>query len=295
MKYINVGGTDLSKIIFGCWGISGDWKDREFSLADRQNLIMAAWEQGINFFDTAPVYGGGVMEEVFKDLDINKKIFIATKVPAREKPNDNDLKNFDYYYDEKYIREFLEGSLKRLGRECVDLLQLHNWHKSWNEHLDYFVEPLIKLQKEGLIKNIGISLPDRYELPFENLISQGNINFVHLDYNIIDPWAREYFDNLKVGKAVHLMVRSLFSQGVVGALIDHMEILTPEDLRAKRYLFQKEIIGKKVHEYCEDKGITIEQIYSKLIEEVSDKIGENFINVGMRTKTQILNNCRTLV
>lgn len=294
MKYINSGGKNLSKIIFGCWGISGDWKDREFSLADRQGLITTAYEQGINFFDTAPVYGGGVMETAFKGIDFNKKIFIATKVPAREKPRDAELKNYDFYYDEKYIREHLEKSLDRLGREEVDLLQLHNWHPSWNEHMDYFIEPLRKLKKEGLVNNIGISLPDGYGRPFDNLMETEGVDFIHLNYNIIDPWAEGYLEGAKRSKTAHLMVRSIFSQGVIGEMANHLENLNPEDLRAKRYLGQKATIQKIVQGYCESHKITTSEIGIRLTGEVSEKIGDNFLNIGMRTKAQIIDNCRTL-
>ena len=117
-------GFEVSRIALGCMGLAGTWNPADVGPENRKKAIAtveAALEVGINFFDHADIYGGTACELIFKDcLEALKpdreSIYIATKVGIRSG-----------YYDHSpdYIRSSVEGSLKRLGIDYIDLYQLH--------------------------------------------------------------------------------------------------------------------------------------------------------------------------
>ena len=118
MEYRQLGRTDLeiSRITFGCWAIGGWWWG---SVEDSDSIaaIRAAVENGINFFDTADVYGGGRSEIVLgKALEGRTDVYIATKggVQFDEKWVTGKSNKPDY------LKRACEASLKRLNREVID-------------------------------------------------------------------------------------------------------------------------------------------------------------------------------
>ena len=116
MKYRVLGrtGWKVSEISFGAWAIGGTWGmvDDKESLAALHKAI----ELGINFFDTADVYGDGRSERL---LSHNQQIHIATKAGRRLDPHTSEG------YNKKNLTAFIERSLKNLQTECLDLIQLH--------------------------------------------------------------------------------------------------------------------------------------------------------------------------
>ncbi len=119
MKYIKINDTELScsQIALGCMRIS------KMDDAEIDTLIDAALASGINFFDHADIYGGGVCEEKFgaalkRRPGLRDKLFIQTKCGIRK-----DNGTFDF--SKTYILEAVNGSLSRLGTDHVDVLLLH--------------------------------------------------------------------------------------------------------------------------------------------------------------------------
>ena len=121
MQYRELGRTGwrVSTISFGAWAIGGAWGtvDDQESLAALDRAI----DLGVNFIDTADVYGDGRSERLVAELRRRRseKIYIATKAGRRLNPHTADG------YNRKNITEFVERSLKNLGTETIDLLQLH--------------------------------------------------------------------------------------------------------------------------------------------------------------------------
>lgn len=119
MKYRTFGNTDLeiSEIGLGTWQFGGDWGQITDSVA--KAVLDTAIRCGINFFDTADVYGAGRSESIIGNFlkDKNEPVFIATKLGR--------LEGFPDSYSLELFRRCTENSLKRLGRDCIDLTQLH--------------------------------------------------------------------------------------------------------------------------------------------------------------------------
>lgn len=153
MKYRTLGKTNykISEVSFGGWAIGGTWGD----VNDKTSMdaLEYAVDKGVNFFDTADVYGDGRSERLIGKMAKSKKdkIYIATKAGRRINPH------IAAGYTIETIRSHIERSLKNLDVDCIDLLQLHcpptPVYK--NEELFY---GLSKLKKEGLFAHLGVSV-----------------------------------------------------------------------------------------------------------------------------------------
>jgi predicted oxidoreductase len=146
--------TPVSRIALGCMGLAGTWNPAEVGPENRKKAIASyetALECGITFFDHADIYGGTACESIFKDCleavpGSRENIFIATKVGIRSG-----------YYDHSpaHIRQSIEGSLRRMGIDYVDLYQLHRPDPL--SHPEETAEALDDLVERGLVKTIGVS------------------------------------------------------------------------------------------------------------------------------------------
>jgi aryl-alcohol dehydrogenase-like predicted oxidoreductase len=154
-------GWQVSEIGFGAWQLGGDWG--KVDDAHSIETLHYAFEKGINFVDTAELYGNGHSEEVVgRALKAWKgsKIYVATKVRPIQWPGPNEsAPQMRGRFPEWYIRENVERSLKRLGVERIDLFQMHSFMSSALVELDW-LETLHKLRQEGKIDRIGVSLRD---------------------------------------------------------------------------------------------------------------------------------------
>lgn len=167
MKYRTLPGTELSvsEVGFGVWSVATKWWGvSDESLAKR--LVRSAYEEyGINFFDTADVYGNGFGETILADTlkDVRDKVVIATKfgydiynLPGERKGHSELPQN----WSTEHIRYACEQSLKRLGTDYIDFYQLHNprMEAVMNEEI---IEALEGLKKEGKIREYGAAMgPD---------------------------------------------------------------------------------------------------------------------------------------
>src|SRR5208283_5487751 len=121
MNYRTLGrtGWKISEISFGAWAIGGAWG----GVDDKESLtaLHAALDGGVNFFDTADVYGDGRSERLLAKLKKERKdkFYIATKAGRRLNPHTAEG------YNRANLTAFVERSLKNLGTETIDLLQLH--------------------------------------------------------------------------------------------------------------------------------------------------------------------------
>jgi aryl-alcohol dehydrogenase-like predicted oxidoreductase len=193
MQYRKFGNTDLlvSEIGFGAWAIGGDamvgtmpigWgpaNDRE-----SKEAIRAAIDRGINFFDTADIYGLGHSEKLLGETLAAERVLIASKVGNVARGNE-----FTVDYSKEYILKACERSLQRLRRETIDYYQLHT---ARIEHLktNDCVEAMQLLQRQGKIRYWGISLNTFAPHPEAEFFMQHHLgNGFQLVLNIINQRA----------------------------------------------------------------------------------------------------------
>lgn len=159
MDYVRLGSTGLkvSRICLGCMSYGQPGKRNEWALDEEQSrpYIQRALEMGINFFDTADVYSGGMSEVVtgraLRDFAASRdEVVVATKVhfPMGPGPNDRGLSR-------KHILNAIDGSLKRLGMDYVDLYQIHRW--DYETPIEETMEVLNDVVRAGKARYIGAS------------------------------------------------------------------------------------------------------------------------------------------
>lgn len=153
MNYRQLGNTELriSEVSFGTWGVGGDWGHSSDSEA--LNGLARAMEQGVNFFDTADVYGSGHAEELLAKATRGKEdtVHIATKFCRAGDIHDPKT------YSEEQVRAYCEASLRRLNRERIDLYQIHCPPPAILHDGEVF-SVLDKLKEEGKIRHYGVSV-----------------------------------------------------------------------------------------------------------------------------------------
>ncbi len=189
MRYRKFGktGWEVSEIGFGAWQIGGDWG----KVDDNASIetLLYAFEKGINFVDTAELYGRGHSEEVIgqalKQWRGNK-IYVATKAQPIQWPSaDDDNPAMRARYPAWYLRDNVEKSLKRLGVERLDLYQLHCWLEDGLVALDW-LETLNELRREGKIDHIGVSIRDYRPDEGIELAHYGLVDSIQVVFNMFE-------------------------------------------------------------------------------------------------------------
>lgn len=159
MKYTRLGktGLEVSRLVLGCMTYGEPTRGQHpWTLPEEESRIRikAAIEAGINFFDTANMYSAGSSEEItgraLKDFARRDEVVIATKVFNRMHPGPNGAG-----LSRKAIMQEIDGSLKRLGTDYVDLYQIHRF--DYNTPIEETLEALNDVVKAGKARYIGAS------------------------------------------------------------------------------------------------------------------------------------------
>lgn len=144
----------MSVVGFGCWAIGGKWWGDDVVDGASRDAVRRALELGIDWFDTAPLYGHGHADDVLLEaLGADRdRVVIATKVGVRW---DGDGEHAESDLTPAHVRQDAEASLSRLGLERIDLLQVH-WPCERDTALDDTLAELERLREEGKVRAFGI-------------------------------------------------------------------------------------------------------------------------------------------
>jgi aryl-alcohol dehydrogenase-like predicted oxidoreductase len=224
MRYRRLGRSQLmtSEVGLGAWAIGGGWGpvDDETSIA----ALRKAVDLGVSFIDTADVYGEGHSEEVIgKALEGNNRhrAVIATKAGLKS-PSGND-------FSPAHIVEALEGSMKRLNTDWVDLLQLHNPTQAALADPELW-ETLRKLKQEGKIRAYGASVQSPRDAI--KAIENGDVDTVQVVFNVIDQDARAFFETARAHN-VGVIARVPLASGFLSGKYSHDHKFHRTDWRAR--------------------------------------------------------------
>ncbi len=289
MRYNKIGNSELlvSEIGLGCMSLPDDY------LSAGIRIIQSAFDFGINYFDTADLYGRGANESlVGKALEgIRQKIVLATKVGNQWKGN---KEGWDWNPSRIHILRSVEDSLRRLNTDYIDLYQLHGGTRE--DNFEEIVETFELLVQQGKIRHYGISSirPN----VFTAYLQRSGIVSDMMQYSLLDTRPEEFFDEFqKYGASV--IARGAMAQGIlldkpVGkAYLDHQveDVQVVKNLVSSlsdRYGVSKQAIALK---YCLDNAVvcsalvgirTLEQLaqlqqsYTDYLEIVDKDMGANF-------------------
>lgn len=224
MQYRDLGttGWKVSTVSFGAWAIGGDWG----SVDDKESIatLQRAIELGVNFIDTADVYGDGRSERlVAQVLKDHKDIHVATKAGRRLDPH------VASGYNRQNLTAFVERSLKNLETEAIDLLQLHC------PPTDVYYMPetfgvLDDLVRAGKLKYYGVSV-EKVEEALK-AIEFPNVQTVQIIYNIFRQRPAELFFREAKRKNIGIIVRVPLASGLLTGKMKPNTSFATDDHRA---------------------------------------------------------------
>ena len=206
MRSNRLGSSDLlvSEIGLGCMSLGTDPR----RAAD---IVHRAVELGVTFFDTADLYDRGVNEELVGRAlrGVRDRVVIASKVGNRWR---EDGSGWDWDPSKAYIRQAVEGSLRRLGVEVIDLYQLHGG--TIDDPVDETIEAFEELKAEGLIRYYGLSSIRPNVI--REYVRRSNIASVMMQYSLLDRRPEEEVFGLLLDHGVSVIVRGPVAKGPAG-------------------------------------------------------------------------------
>ncbi len=224
MQYRELGrtGWKISALSFGAWAIGSAWGqvDDKESLAALHKSI----EMGVNFFDTADVYGDGLSERLCAKLrkESREKIFIATKAGRRLDPHTAAG------YNRANLTAFVERSLKNLDTDCIDLLQLHCPPPStyYQPELYGILDDLVK---QGKLRFYGVSV-EKVEEALK-AIEYPNVQSIQIIFNIFRQRPAELFFEQAKKRKVGILARVPLASGMLTGKLKPDTVFGKDDHR----------------------------------------------------------------
>ena len=204
-EFSNV-GWKVSEIGIGCWAIGSEWGD--VSPENAKDALFTSLDNGVNFFDTADVYGDGRSEKFVGELikSTKEKIYVATKSGRRLDPHTSEG------YNLKNIESFIDRSLLNLGVDCIDLLQLHCPPPETCSNKETY-EMMDEIVNKGKIANYGVSVETVSEAM--DAIQYPNVKSIQIIFNIFRQKPAEIFFKEAANKNVAIIARVPLASGLL--------------------------------------------------------------------------------
>jgi myo-inositol catabolism protein IolS len=211
MEFRNLGNTGIkvSEVGFGAWAIGGDaWGEVNDNISSA--AMIHAFERGVNFFDTADVYGNGHSERLVNQLlrDRREKIVLSTKGGLL-----GHTRQPEPIYDnpDKVIKAF-DDSLQRLGTDYIDVYFCHIWWHVERE-TEAFLEAFYRLKKAGKVKAVGVST-DNFEY-LKSFNRDNSINVLQVEYSILNRNAEKEILPYCQKENIGVVVRGPLQKGLL--------------------------------------------------------------------------------
>jgi aryl-alcohol dehydrogenase-like predicted oxidoreductase len=261
MKFKKFARSDeqVSLLGFGAWGIG---KTMWIGADDKESKLTLhrAIENGVNFFDSALVYGNGHSERLIGEVEkeSGQTLFITSKIPSRrfEWPARDESILGESFPAEHIIRS-TERSLKNLNRAYLDLQQFHVWNDKWAEE-DEWQEAVQKLKDDGKVRFFGISINDHQP---ENGIETGKTGLIdsfQVIFNLFDQSPADKLVPFCKQNNIAIIARVPFDEGSLTGTITPETEFPRGDFRNNYFRGdRKQEVYKRVQRIWEDvKGET---------------------------------------
>jgi len=225
MQYRELGrtGWEVSTISFGAWAIGGTWG----AVQDSESLaaLHRAVDLGVNFFDTADVYGDGRSERLISQLRKQRReeIYIATKAGRRLNPHIAEG------YNRKNLTTFVERSLKNLDTDAIDLLQLH-CPPTPVFYMPEVFGVLNDLVAAGKLRHYGVSV-EKVEEALK-AIEYPNVKTVQIIFNMFRHRPADLFFEQAQKRKVGILARVPLASGMLTGKMKPDSQFSPDDHRA---------------------------------------------------------------
>lgn len=225
MNYRKLGKTNfnISEISLGTWQVGGKWGSA-FDNKTADELLNTAIDNGVNFIDTADVYENGLSETAVGRIvrSRSERIYVATKCGRQINPHVNEG------YQPKVLQKFVEDSLKRMGLETLDLIQLHCPPTEVYYRPEIF-EMFDRLKDQGKILNLGVSV-EKVEEALK-AIEYSNVTTVQIIFNLFRQRPLQLFFSEARKKDIGIIARVPLASGLLTGKFDAKTTFEADDHR----------------------------------------------------------------
>lgn len=223
MKYRTFGQTKwrVSEVGLGTWQLGGDW--RAVDAAAAVKILTTAVDKGVNFFDTADVYGGGKSESIIGEFlsGCSEQIYVATKIGR--------LEGYPQSYSFDVFSRCVENSLRRLQCETVDLVQLHCIPEPYLASGEVF-DWLRRLVEQGKIRYFGASVETVDEAYV--CLQQPDVASLQIIFNIFRQKPADALFSAAAKNGTALIIRLPLASGLLAGKMSSSTTFDPSDHRA---------------------------------------------------------------
>jgi len=287
---------DVSRLGYGAWGIGKSmWIGAEDNESKRS--LHKAIEQGVNFFDSALVYGMGHSEKLIGEVEkeSGKELFVTSKIPSKkyEWPA-RDESTLETSFPKNHIISMTERSLRNLKRDYLDLQQFHVWNDKWADN-DEWKEAVSQLKKDGKVRFFGISINDHQP---ENAIETGKTGLIDAFQVIFNLFDQSPADNLLPfcqENKISIIARVPFDEGsLTGAIKPDTEF--PDGDWRNNYFGgdRKQQVWDRVQEINEDIQGMVENIAEAALRYTVSFDAVTTVIPGMRREKNLLANVKSV-
>ena len=262
LELAEIGNTGLKVSRLGIGGVA---IGRTSTAEESDETLKRCVELGVRYFDTAPLYGGGVSEERYgkvlsaiprSSFTISTKVGRSLEAPAStpvgavigpDRAND-----MPYIYDYDTVMRVFEGSLKRLNLDNVDILLIHDPDNHFQEAMDGAYKALSDLRSQGVVKAIGAGM-NQWEME-SRLAGEGDFDCFLLAgrYTLLDHQALPEFLPLCQEKHISVIIGGPYNSGILAS--DLSESATFNYRPAQREVLEQ---ARRCKEVCDRHGVPL--------------------------------------
>ena len=276
MKYRKLGKSNLkvSEIGFGAWAIALDWwGGKKIDDQDAIKMLKRAYDLGINFYETADIYGNGKSEKLisqaFKGMNREELVY-STKwgydIYSSKQVGHNEIQQ---KHDTDFLQYALQKSMDRLQADYVDVYSLHNPKMSAIQN-DSIFRSLDSLISDGKIRSYGVALGPAIGWMEEGLLATRtrNITCLQTVYNILEQDPGRAFFDAACQNDVGIIVRVPDASGILTGKVKADTTFDKNDHRGNRkreWILEALQKVEKMRNIAESKGLNITELAFKFI------------------------------
>ena len=226
----------VSRLGVGTWGMGKTfWIGADD--AESKRTLHKAIDAGINFFDSALVYGMGHSERLLGEVEkeSGKQLFITTKIPSKkfEWPAKEDS-TLEESFPMDYIIQTTEKSLRNLKRDYIDLQQFHVWNDKWADQ-DEWKEAVYRLKKDGKVRFFGISINDHQPTNGIEAGKTGLIDSFQVIFNIFDQSPADELFPFCLENQISVIARVPYDEGALTGSVTPETTFPKKDFRNRYF------------------------------------------------------------